>query len=81
MTPMCENGFHLIGRFRNDAVLYYPTLERKTGKRGRPKWYDGKIYFANWDLTRCTEYEVSKGKLYGLRVYAKALKKFVSLSI
>ena len=30
---------------------------------------------------RCTEYEVNKGKLYGLRVYAKALKKFVSLSV
>ena len=30
---------------------------------------------------RCTEYEVNKGKLYGLRVYAKALKEFVSLSV
>ena len=81
ITPMSKNGFHVISRFRNDAVLYYPAQGTKTGKRGHPKWYDGKIDFANLDLTRCTEYEVNKGKLYGLRVYAKALKKFVSLSV
>lgn len=80
ITPMCENNFHVISRLRNDAILYYPTLEKKTGKRGHPKWFDGKIDFANLDLTRCKEYEVNKGKLYELRVYAKALKRYVSLS-
>ena len=34
ITPMCENDFHVISRFRNDVILYYPTLEQKTGKRG-----------------------------------------------
>ena len=81
ITPMCENDFHVISRFRNDVILYYPTLEQKTGKRGHPKWFDGKIDFAKLDLTRCKEYEVNKGKLYGLRVYAKALKRYVSLAI
>ena len=79
IMPVCENGFHVVSRFRNDAVLYYPTLERKTGKRDHPKWYDGKIDFANLDLARCTEYKVNKGKLYGLRVYAKALKRYLSI--
>lgn len=78
---MCENNFHIISRFRNDVILYYPTWEKKTGKRGHPKWFDVKIDFANPDLTRCKEYEVNKGKLYGLRVYAKALKRYVSLSV
>ena len=81
ITPMCENNFHVISRFRNDTILYYPTLEKKTGKRGRPKCFDGKIDFAHLDLSRCKEYEVNKGKLYGLRVYAKALKRYVSLSV
>ena len=81
VTPMCNNGFQVISRFRNDAVLYYPAPEVKTKKRGHPRWYDGKIDFANLDLSRCKEYEVDKGKLYGLRVYAKALKRFVSLAI
>ena len=35
---MCESDFHVISRFRNDVVLYYPTLEKKTGKLGHPKW-------------------------------------------
>lgn len=61
---MCANNFQVISRFRNDAVLYYPTLVKKTGKRGHPKWYDDAIEFANLDLTRCTEYKVNKGKLY-----------------
>ncbi len=48
---------------------------------GHPKWFDGRIDFAKLDLTRCKEYEVNKGKLYGLRVYAKALKRYVSLAV
>ena len=31
ITPMCENDFHIISRFRNDVILYYPTLEKITG--------------------------------------------------
>ena len=81
ITPMCESDYHVISRFRNDVILYYPTLEKRTGKRGHPKWFDGKIDFANLDLTRCKEYKVNKGKLYGLRVCAKALKRYVSLSV
>ncbi len=50
-------------------------------KRGRPKLYDGKIDFESLDITRCTEYKVNKGKLYGLKAYSKALKRFVSLAI
>ena len=81
IKPLCENGFHVISRFRNDAVLFYPTLENRTGKRGRPKLYDGKIDFENLDITRCTEYKVNKGKLYGLKAYSKAFKRFVSLAV
>lgn len=81
IKPLCENGFHVISRFRNDAVLFYPTLENRTGKRGRPKLYDGKIDFENLDITKCTEYKVNKGKLYGLKAYSKALKRFVGLAV
>mgnify|MGYP000907793755 CR=1 FL=1 len=50
-----EMDFHLISRFRDDAVLFYPTLEKPTGKRGRPKLYDGKIDMANLDKSRASE--------------------------
>lgn len=78
---MLENNFHVISRFRNDAVLYYLILVKKTEKCRHPKWCDGTIDFANLDLTRCTEYKVNKGKLYGLRAYAKALKRYVTQSV
>ena len=44
ITPMCENKFHVISRFRNDVILYYPILEQKTGKRGHPKWFGSWIF-------------------------------------
>ena len=53
---MCENDFHVISRFRNDVILYYPTLEQKQENVAIPKWFDGRIDFANLDLTRCKEY-------------------------
>ena len=78
---MCDNGFHIISRFRNDAVLFYPTAEKPTGRRGRPPKYDGAIDFSRLDTSRCTEHEVDKGKLYGLKAWSKALKRMVSLAV
>ena len=37
ITPMCESDYHVISRFRNDVILYYPTLEKRTGERSHPK--------------------------------------------
>lgn len=81
VTPMCDNGFHVISRLRNDAVLFYPTTEKPTGRRGRPKLYDGPIDFSRLDTSRCTEHEAGKGKLYGLEAWSKALKRMVSLAV
>ncbi len=36
-------GFHLISRFRDNAVLYYLYQGGPTGKKGRPRIKDGKI--------------------------------------
>lgn len=58
ITPMCGNNFHVISRFRNEVVLYYQTLEKRTGKYGHLKWYDEKINFASLDLSRGKEYHI-----------------------
>ena len=81
ITPMCENDFHVISRFRNDVIPAIRHWNRKQENVAIPSGFDGRIDFANLDLTRCKEYKVNKGKLYGLRVYAKALKRYVSLAI
>ena len=81
ITPMCDNEFRIICRFRNDAVLLYPSTKGPTGKRCRLPKYDGAIDFSRLDTSRCTEYEVDKGKLYGLKAWSKALKRMVSLAV
>ena len=78
---MCNNGYHVISRFRNDAVLLYPTTAKPTGKKGRPKQYDGSIDLSRLDTSRCTEYEADKGKLYGLKAWSKAPRRMVSLAV
>ena len=79
--PLLEEGFHVVSRLRNDAALWYPAMEKPTGKRGHPRWYDGKIDFANLDPTRCVELHVDNGRLFGLKAYSKSLKHFIKVAI
>ena len=81
ILPLLKEGFHVVSRLRNDAALWYPTTEKPTGKRGRPRLYDGKIDFANLDPTRCVEVHVDNGRLFGLKAYSKSLKRFIKVAI
>lgn len=81
VLPLLEEGFHVVSRMRNDAALWYPTTEKPTGKRGHPRWYDGKIDLANLDPTRCVELHVDNGRLFGLKAYSKSLKRFIKVAI
>ncbi len=56
INTLCKNGLHTISHFRNEDVLFYLTLEKKTGKCGRPKLYDRNIDFENLDIAKCSEY-------------------------
>lgn len=81
VNPLLKEVFHVISRLRNDAVLFYPTLLKSTGKRGHPKWYEGKVDFSSLDLSRCEEAEVDKGRLFGLKTYSKSLKRFIKVAV
>ena len=76
-----EMGFHLVSRFRDDALLFYPTLEKPTGKKGRRRLYDGKIDMQNLDKSRAQKIDIDNGELYTLIAYAKSLKQMVRLVI
>ncbi len=76
-----EMGFHLVSRFRDDAVIFYPTLEKPTCKRGRRRLYDGKIDMQNLDKSRVQKIDIDNGELYTLIAYAKSLKQMVRLVI
>ena len=81
VRPLVKEEFNVVSRLRNDAVLFYPTTESPTGKRGRPKLYDGKVDFANLDTSRCEEIPVDNGRLFGLRAYSKSLKGYVKIAV
>lgn len=75
-------GFRLISRFRDDANLMYLTTSAKTGRRGRPKKFDGKIDFANLDKSRFEELQLGyEGKFYTGVVHSKALNRTVRIVI
>lgn len=76
-----EMNFDLVSRLRDDAVLFYHTLEKPTGKMGRPKLYDGKIDMANLDKSRVQKIDIDKGELYTLIAWSKSLKQKVRLVI
>ncbi|HPD85790.1 MAG TPA: transposase [Proteiniphilum sp.] len=81
VTGLQEMKFDLVSRFRDDAALYYPTLQKPTGKKGRPKLYDGKIDMAHLDTTRVQKINIDNGDLYTLIAYSKSLRQMVRLVI
>ncbi|BEG99597.1 transposase [Bacteroides sedimenti] len=75
-------GFLLISRFRDDANLMYITTAERTGKKGRPKKFDGKIDFKNLELTRFEKVEMDlEDEFYTAIVHSKALNKAVRIVI
>ncbi len=83
VTGLRNMEFHMVSRLRNDAVLFYPTLGQPTGKRGRPKQYDGKIDFKypHWSRMQKLDITLDQGELYTMVAYCKALKQLVCLVI
>ena len=71
-----------ISRLRDDAVLFYINQEPKTGKRGAPRKYVGRVKPAEPDMNFFTLCHHSKElKVYNAIVYCKALGRKINLSI
>jgi len=71
---------HLISRLRDDADLKYLYKGPQTGKKGRPRKYDGKIIIK--DINK--EYfifisEDEESSVYAAEVYSKSLKRNIML--
>jgi hypothetical protein len=75
-------GMHFISRLRDDAVLFYLNKEPKTGKKGAPKKYAGRVKPDCPDMNffmLC--YNTNELKIYNTIVYGKAFKQNINLSI
>ena len=76
------SGMHFISRLRDDSVLRYPYMGERTGKKGAPKKFNGKVDVKNllvnyFSLDVCTE-EI---KIYSAIVYSKAFKRKIKLAV
>lgn len=76
-------GFDLVSRLRSDAVLYYLYNGPRTGKRGAPKKYDGRIDVENPDKLKMDRVWIdpTMGTAYELVVWSKALGCKIKLVI
>ena len=76
-------GFHLVSRLRNDAILNYLWDGERTGKRGRPKTKGDKIDFDNLDKSKMERLAIdpADGEAYALKAHCKSLGRVISLVI
>jgi hypothetical protein len=76
-------GFVMISKLRSDGNLKYLSEGKPSGRRGRPKKYDGKVEFD--DLSRfdkeIIEIEKQPIELYERIVWSVALKRQVKLVV
>jgi hypothetical protein len=71
---------HLISRLRDDADLKYLSIATKSGQRGRPKKYAGKIAPKNIDKTYFQLIEQNEESIINSAiVYSKSLKRNIRL--
>ena len=83
VKTITELGMHFISRLRDDAVLFYPYNGPKTGTKGAPKKYAGKVNPTEPDMnffTLCCN--TANLKVYNAIVYCMAFdKRKINLSI
>ena len=72
---------HLISRLRNDADLQYLYYGPRTGKKGRPRKYDGKI---DWNNLKENYFEIVKlddtTTIHSGVVYSKSFKRNIKIA-
>lgn len=71
---------HLISRLRNDSDLKYLYVGEPTGKKGRPKKYDGKIDLKSIDKNYFKlVLDNDQTTIFTAKVYSKGLKRNIKL--
>ena len=85
VTAMVAQGFVMASRLRKDTVLRYVYAGPRTGKRGAPKKYEGRIDPMNPDLGRMERVDGlcgdEEGEYYTLVANVECLKRNVRLVI
>ena len=73
---------HLISRLRGDSVLKYIYYGERTGKKGAPKKYNGKVDVKNLNIDYFTlDTDNDEVKIYSAIVYSQAFKRNIKLAV
>jgi len=82
VDEIISSGLHFISRLRDDSVLKYRYMGERTGKKGAPKKFKGKVDVKNLDTTYFS-LDLSTGdiKIYSAMVYSKAFKRDIKLAV
>jgi len=73
-----QGGKHVVSKLRSDANLRYLFTGPKTGKRGRPQAFDGKVDFKNLDFSRWEQIPwADEGRVYSLVVNAVRFERSI----
>jgi len=82
VDKVLEAKLHFISRLRDDSVLMYKHYGTPTGKRGRPKKFEGRINIHDLDTTIFVK-EICNDDLiiYSALVYSKAFKREIKLAV
>ena len=77
-----ETGLHLVSKLRDDADLLYLNKQDRTGKRGRPAQYSGKVIPAELNTGYFKDVENNNGiRAKSAVVYSKSLKMEIMLVV
>jgi hypothetical protein len=75
-------GLQFISRLRDDSVLMYKYFGDKTGEKGRPKVFNGKVDVKNIDINYFSlDLQTDEIEIYSAVVYSKAFKRDIKLAI
>jgi hypothetical protein len=82
IKTIASTGMYFISRLRDDAALLYLNRKPKTGEKGRPEKYAGKVIAAQPDMSYFKlVYNTKEVKVYNAIVYYRAWKRNLNLSI
>ena len=83
VDKIIAQGYHLVSRLRNDAILHYEFTGERTGKRGRPRTIGDRIDYDNLDNSKLNSINMdpTDGEAYTLIAYCKSLKRKIRLVI
>ena len=82
VEAMLAAGLNLISRLRDDSVLKHKFTGEPTGKKGRPKEFNGRVDIKNLDPNYFSlDLSTEDIKIYSAVVYSKAFKRDIKLAV